>query len=149
MANSQHSAIYFTSLELENVRCFGQPAKLDLTDCSGGSAQWTLLLGDNGVGKTTLLQCLAWMRPVPKGGPQSNLSEAEDDAGEPAPLTKGSLEPALSNEQNDVLESLLRTGKKNELLLKAELRQNREFSQNPDSHNRALPDKSERINTGV
>src|ERR1051326_2947387 len=59
------SLIYFTSLELDSVRCFGRPQRLDLTDATGNPAQWTLLLGDNGVGKTTLLQCLSWMRPVP------------------------------------------------------------------------------------
>lgn len=54
---------YFTRLHIENVRCFGDQT-LDLT-ADGGKrpASWTLILGDNGVGKTTLLQCLAWMRP--------------------------------------------------------------------------------------
>ena len=60
-------AVYFSSLELANVRCFGKRQVLELTDDEGRPAQWTLLLGDNGVGKTTLLQCLAWMRPVPAG----------------------------------------------------------------------------------
>ena len=54
--------IYFKSLELENVRCFAQRQRLDLTDEHGKPVQWILILGDNGVGKTTLLQCLAWMR---------------------------------------------------------------------------------------
>ena len=66
--------IYFTSLELENVRCFGERQILDLTDNEGKLAQWTILLGDNGVGKTTLLQCLAWMRPVP-----ASKSPEDDD----------------------------------------------------------------------
>ena len=56
--------IYLTSLELENVRCFGERQRLDLCDENGRPVQWVLILGDNGVGKTTLLQCLAWMRPV-------------------------------------------------------------------------------------
>lgn len=50
---------YFTSLTLENVRCFGpEPQTLDLTDGNGRPAQWTILLGDNGTGKTTILQVL-------------------------------------------------------------------------------------------
>jgi len=150
MGKSQRStSIYFTSLELENVRCFGHPQKLDLTDGSGSPAQWTLLLGDNGVGKTTLLQCLAWMRPLPKGGEKSNLFEVDDENDEPPPLTKGSLGPALSDEENDTLESLLRMGKKHEVLLKAELCQNREFMSSGQGNSAPLIDKSARINTGV
>ena len=56
--------IYFTELEVTNVRCFGKKQRLDLTAAGGGPAPWTLILGENGVGKTTLLECLSWMRPV-------------------------------------------------------------------------------------
>jgi energy-coupling factor transporter ATP-binding protein EcfA2 len=56
---------YFLSLELENVLCFKTPQKLDLSDENGLPAQWTVILGDNGVGKTTLLRCLAEMEPRP------------------------------------------------------------------------------------
>ena len=52
-------AAYFLSLELENVRCFGPRQSLDLSDGNGRPAKWTVLLGDNGVGKTTVLQMLA------------------------------------------------------------------------------------------
>jgi len=50
--------IYFLSLTLENVRCFGENQKLDLSDGNGKPAQWTVMLGDNGTGKTTLLQTI-------------------------------------------------------------------------------------------
>lgn len=59
---------YFLSLELENVRCFGPRQTLDLSDGSGRPAQWTLLLGENGVGKTTVLEALTWMRPLAAAG---------------------------------------------------------------------------------
>ncbi len=49
---------YFLSLEVENVRCFGEKQKLDLSDGNGKPAPWTIILGVNGTGKTTLLQCL-------------------------------------------------------------------------------------------
>lgn len=59
------SAAYFLSLTVENIRCFGEAQMLDLSDGEGRPARWTVLLGDNGVGKTTLLECLALLQPVP------------------------------------------------------------------------------------
>jgi ABC-type multidrug transport system ATPase subunit len=50
--------MYFLEVAVENVRCFGQRQVLDLRDRNGRPAKWTVILGDNGVGKTTLLQCL-------------------------------------------------------------------------------------------
>ena len=50
---------YFQKLYLTNVRCFGPQQELDLTDGEGGPARWTLILGDNGTGKTTILKSLA------------------------------------------------------------------------------------------
>ena len=61
------NAVYFTSLTVENIRCFGPAQRLDLTDEKGHSAQWTVLLGDNGVGKTTLLQCFVGLEPTEFG----------------------------------------------------------------------------------
>ena len=51
--------VYFLSLEVERVLCFKDRQVLDLSDGNGNPAQWTVILGDNGVGKTTLLRCLA------------------------------------------------------------------------------------------
>ena len=105
--------IYFKSLDLENVRCFAHRQRLDLTDAHGKPVQWILILGDNGVGKTTLLQCLAWMRPV--------LSmkivepETEDDVRCEFFLT----EPALTNEENKTWDSLIRIGAEISVNLKA------------------------------
>ena len=63
------NAIYFLSLTVENIRCFGPPQRLDLADEKGHPAQWTVLLGDNGVGKTTLLQCFVALElTVPRFG---------------------------------------------------------------------------------
>lgn len=55
---------YFLSLELENVRCFSKRQKIDFSDVNGKPAQWTIILGDNGTGKTTLLQSLVAISPV-------------------------------------------------------------------------------------
>lgn len=51
-------ACYVLSLSVENVRCFGPKQTLDLSDGHGRPAQWTIILGENGTGKTTLLQLL-------------------------------------------------------------------------------------------
>ena len=61
----QQESIYYVGLEIENARCFTKVQELRLVDSNGRPARWTLLVGENGVGKTTLLQCLAWMRPLP------------------------------------------------------------------------------------
>jgi energy-coupling factor transporter ATP-binding protein EcfA2 len=53
------SGAYFLSLTVENVRCFGAAQTLDLSNGHGGYAPWTIILGENGLGKTTLLTCLA------------------------------------------------------------------------------------------
>lgn len=55
---------YFLSLTLENVRCFGPEQTIDVSDGRGRPAQWTVILGDNNAGKTTLLQCFAAIEPI-------------------------------------------------------------------------------------
>jgi predicted ATP-binding protein involved in virulence len=64
---SEAKASYFLAIKLNNYRCFGEQAqKLDFSDGSGRPARWTILLGENGSGKTTVLQALVlfevWMR---------------------------------------------------------------------------------------
>lgn len=56
--------IYFSELQIENIKCFERVQRLDLKKVNGSIARWTLILGENGVGKTTLLKCLSWMVPV-------------------------------------------------------------------------------------
>src|SRR3954452_3404015 len=63
-ASQPVSGSYFLSLEVENVRCFSQRQALDLSDGQGRPAGWTILLGENGTGKTTILQLLASVEPV-------------------------------------------------------------------------------------
>lgn len=52
---------YFLSLSVENARCFGPKQTIDVSDGQGRPSQWTVILGDNNTGKTTLLQCFVAM----------------------------------------------------------------------------------------
>jgi ABC-type multidrug transport system ATPase subunit len=58
-----NAPVYFFQLMLQNVRCFGKTQTLNLSDGNGKPARWTIILGDNGVGKTTLLKCLSALEP--------------------------------------------------------------------------------------
>jgi hypothetical protein len=54
------SATYFSALQVQNIRCFGNEIqRLSLSDSSGVPQMFTILLGDNSTGKTTVLQSLA------------------------------------------------------------------------------------------
>jgi len=53
---------YFYSLELEGVNCFKEKQILDLSDGNGNYSPWTIILGDNGTGKTTLLRIIDRMQ---------------------------------------------------------------------------------------
>ena len=68
---------YFLALTVENVRCFGPAQTLDLSDGNGRPARLTVLLGENGLGKSTLLQCLAAMEPVPASVPESRPDDMQ------------------------------------------------------------------------
>ncbi len=53
-------------LVVENVRCFKEKQTLDLSDGKGKPARWTIILGENGTGKTTLLRALAIFHTEPE-----------------------------------------------------------------------------------
>ncbi|MCU0325811.1 MAG: AAA family ATPase [Spirosomaceae bacterium] len=55
--------VYFRSLSLENVRCFGKKQEIFFTDngkADGKVAMWNVILGENGTGKTTVLRSLGY-----------------------------------------------------------------------------------------
>ena len=95
-AKHRQKSIYFLSLEIENARCFAEKQVLHLVDSNGRPARWTLLVGDNGVGKTTLLQCLAWMRPTPYYPPGKG--------------TQAGIQPWLHDQDPPDMARLLRNG---------------------------------------
>lgn len=139
--------IYFISLELENVRCFGTTQVLDLSDGKGRPAQWTLLLGENGLGKTTLLQCLGWMRlelTEPADKRKNNVPQSDDET-----LYEGFLQPAILREENEVFEGLLRTGGATELELKASLYQDPYFKFINNTEKKLPASTSKKIPTDI
>jgi predicted ATP-binding protein involved in virulence len=80
--NKAPDAMHFRSLRLENVRAFGSLQSLEFEDEKGDISLWNLILGENGVGKTTLMQALAVMLPVsdfPPTRSKAELSEHEND----------------------------------------------------------------------
>ena len=113
---SKNTPVYFTKLELENIRSFGELQCLDLMDGEGKPVQWTLILGENGVGKTTLLQCLVRMRP--------KFNEQSDDGRENPNL----VEPELNQEEvNSVLKGLTRSSNDGVVRIYAKLIAGRTF----------------------
>ena len=86
--------IYIQQLAVENIKTFEARTVLLLTRPEGDISQWTLLLGDNGVGKSTLLQLIAWMKPVLP----YDINDIPEDF-IPAPL--------INDEENEVLERLV------------------------------------------
>src|SRR5260370_14100796 len=93
-------AMHFRSLCLENVRAFGTPQSLKFVDENNAISRWNLILGENGVGKTTLMWALAVMRPVPA---QDELSIK--NSGKPT-LSKAEL----SDYENDGIMRFIRRG---------------------------------------
>ena len=118
MPNRLEPPFYFTKLSIENVRTFGERQELKLADADGRPAPWTLIVGDNGVGKTTLLQCLARMRPR-FNPPPDEPGGPPDGRGESA---RRPIEPELAAEEdNDVLAALVRSGNQATARLEADL----------------------------
>lgn len=58
--------LYLKKLVIENVRCFGTKQKIDFTDSDGKISQWTVILGDNGTGKTSILRSIVSLLPSPQ-----------------------------------------------------------------------------------
>lgn len=57
---------YLIEMSVENVRCFGKRQSLKLADDAGRPHHWTIILGDNGTGKTSLLKSIVALAPSPK-----------------------------------------------------------------------------------
>ena len=65
-SKNEDPPVYLLSMEVEDLLCFKERQTLNLSNKDGHPAQWTVILGNNGVGKTTLLRCLAGMEMRPE-----------------------------------------------------------------------------------
>lgn len=96
--------MYFTSLDIENIKCFGTKQTLNLCDESGAISRWVLILGNNGTGKTTLLKSLCWMQPV---------EETDEKKKEDGNITKTAIKPYMDDfETESEYEELIKMGSK-------------------------------------
>lgn len=62
--SSATEGIYFGELVVEGLRCFREESRLSLLDRNGKPSMVNVILGNNGFGKTTLLDALEGMQPV-------------------------------------------------------------------------------------
>ena len=85
-----------SKLRLENIRCF-RDIELSFEDGSGGVKNWSLIVGDNGQGKTTILRSLA-AGLCDKEGASALLLELYGFLREGT--DKGSIEICLKDEDN-------------------------------------------------
>jgi AAA domain, putative AbiEii toxin, Type IV TA system len=91
------SPIYIKSITLKNIETFVNEVELKLLKEDDTISQWTLILGDNGIGKSNLLQFIAWMKPqLPYDANDTNNLD-------PAPM--------INDEENEVLEGLVHKGR--------------------------------------
>ncbi|MFM9948082.1 MAG: AAA family ATPase [Saprospiraceae bacterium] len=72
--------LYIRSLEIENVRCFSSKQRIDFTGDDGKISQWSVILGDNGTGKTSILRSIVSLLPSPQSflGKRSHLDTEYD-----------------------------------------------------------------------
>jgi len=70
--------VYFASLTVDNVKCFKGKQTIDLSDGNGKPALWTVILGNNNTGKTTLLRCLADLEPKVKYDTLDRVDEQQE-----------------------------------------------------------------------
>jgi DNA repair exonuclease SbcCD ATPase subunit len=64
--------MYLKRVVIENIKCFGR-AELNLMSDDEQIKHWSVILGENGTGKSTLLQAIAMALVGPEYGPFRRL----------------------------------------------------------------------------
>lgn len=110
---TKRDEFHYLELRLTNVRSFGGEQVFDFRTRQGSAAHWCVILGENGVGKTTAMQALAMMRPVPAfergdDGQVKPLAPLNDELPDP-----DWIEPDVFDYQNQQLLNLVRQGESN------------------------------------
>ncbi|WP_353448057.1 AAA family ATPase [Sphingomonas aurantiaca] len=72
-SSASNACFYASKLFVSLYRCFGDEQLISFAGEDGRIARWTFLIGENGVGKTTVLQALAGLFPM-KGNRRSRPS---------------------------------------------------------------------------
>ncbi len=62
--NANNSDLYFASLTLTDVKCFKGEHTIKFTNEKGEYCPWTVILGNNNTGKTTILKSLIGLSPI-------------------------------------------------------------------------------------
>jgi predicted ATP-binding protein involved in virulence len=99
----KNTPIYIKSIEIENIKTFGENSRINFEKSSGILPQWTIILGDNGIGKSTLLHCIVWMKPDLNDGNTNNKK-------------KPKIDPIINHQENESLERLVRKSSKNGMI---------------------------------
>jgi len=57
--SSKYPTPYIKSLSISGLKCFKKETSFDFTGPDGEPSRWTIILGDNNTGKTTILKAIA------------------------------------------------------------------------------------------
>ena len=91
----QRQGVYFLSLGVQNMRCFGPEQTLNLTTSDSKPAMWTIILANNASGKTTLLQAL-WGASLEVASIPDARNESKNSRASPEWTQRGFFEAELS-----------------------------------------------------
>jgi hypothetical protein len=66
LTDKNNEGVYFTQLKITDLKCFHGENTINLSAENGDFARWTVILGNNNTGKTTILKALAGFEPIEK-----------------------------------------------------------------------------------
>lgn len=66
--NSKYPSFYIKNIEISGLKCFKEKTNFKFTGPDGNPRKWTIILGNNNTGKTTILKALAGLEAKVSGG---------------------------------------------------------------------------------